>query len=63
MVTMVTKQKILDQLSVYETVRDESIPQKNFALLGQGIHEIPVEGWPYPPPPHPPVSDVGSPGN
>ena len=41
MVTMVTKQKIFDQLYLFETVRDEPIPHKNFMLLGQGSHQIP----------------------
>ena len=41
MVTMVTKQKIFDQLYFYETVGDEPIPHKNFTLLGQGSYEIP----------------------
>ena len=41
MVTRVTKQKIFDPLYLFETVRDEPIPHKNFTVLGQGSHEIP----------------------
>ena len=40
MVTMVTKQKIFDQLYLYETIKDEPIPHKNFTFLGQGSYEI-----------------------
>ena len=40
MVTMVTKQKIFDQLYLYETFKDEPIPHKNFTFLGQGSYEI-----------------------
>ena len=48
MVTMVTKQKIFDQLYFFETGREEPIPHKSFTLLGQGSHEIPG-GLPDPP--------------
>ena len=41
MVTMVTKQKIFDQLTFCETFKDGPIPHKNFTLLGQESHEIP----------------------
>ena len=41
MVTMVTKQKIFDQLYFYETFKDEPIPHKNFTFLRQGSYEIP----------------------
>ena len=40
MVTMVTKQKIFDQLNLFETFKDEPIPHKNFTFLGQGSYEI-----------------------
>ena len=55
MVTMVTKQKIFDQLYFYETFKDEPIPHKNFTLVGQGSYEI-TGGLARLPPP--PVSDV-----
>ena len=52
MVTMVTNQKIFDELYLFETFEDEPIPHKNFTLLGQGSHEI-LGGLAL-------VSDVGS---
>ena len=51
-VTIVAKQKIFDELYLFETVRDEPIPHKNFMLLGQGSHEI-RGGSARPPPRHP----------
>ena len=40
MVTMVTKQKIFDQLYLFETIKDEAIPHKKFTFLVQGNYEI-----------------------
>ena len=40
MVTMVTKQRIFDQLYLFETFKDEPTPHKNFTFLGQGGYEI-----------------------
>ena len=40
MVTMVTKQKIFDQLYLFETLRDQPITHKYFAFIGQGNYEI-----------------------
>ena len=51
MVTMVTKQKIFDQLYRYETFKDEPIPHKNFTFLGQGSYEITGGGGVRPNPP------------
>ena len=56
MVNMVTKQKVFNQLYLFEIVMDEPIPHQNFMLLGQGSHEIP--GGSTRPPPL--VSDVGT---
>ena len=57
MVAMVTKQKIFDQLYLYETFKDEPIPHKNFTFLHQGSYEIPGGGGGVGPTPM--VSDVG----
>ena len=50
MVTMVTKQKIFDQLyfTFYETFKDEPIPHKNVSFIRQGRYKIPG-GRPDPP--------------
>ena len=39
---MLTKQKIFDEVYLYETLKDEPIPHKNFTFLGQGSYEITV---------------------
>ena len=50
MVTMVTKQNILNQLYLCETFKDEPIPHKNFTFLGQGSYEITGGGGDQPDP-------------
>ena len=57
MVTMVTKQKIFDRFTIYETFKDEPISHKNFMFLRQGSYEI-SGNRPDPPPPPPLVFDV-----
>ena len=57
MVTMVTKQKIFDQLYLLWDIQGWIYILQNFTFPGQGSYEI-TGGSALPPPPPPLVSDV-----